>query len=148
LYGVNAQNVWVENNVILRNGYSGISALGPGSVNLRNNIMVGNHEYGIIVDDDMRSNLKSNNIWHNYYPFNSNAKVDRTNKSMDPLFVSISPFSLDASCQKDSPMQGAGENGVSIGLWDGTSSSPPSPSSSSSGYDDPKSSPKSSKSSK
>lgn len=148
LYGVNAQNVWVENNVILRNGYSGVSALGPGSVNLRNNIMVGNHEYGIIVDDDMRSNLKSNDIWHNYYPFNSNAKVDRTNKSMDPLFVSISPYSLDASCQKDSPMQGAGENGVSIGLWDGTSVSVPTPASGSSGYDDSKTSPKSSKSSK
>src|ERR1035437_688974 len=126
LYGVNAQNVWGENNVIVRNGYSGVSALGPGSVNLRNNIMVGNHEYGVIIDDDMRSNLKSNNIWHNYYPFNSNAKVDRTNKSMDPLFVSISPYSLDASCQKESPMQGAGENGVSIGLWDGTSAPTPS----------------------
>jgi hypothetical protein len=127
LYGVNAQNVWVENNVILRNGYSGVSALGPGQVNLRNNIMVGNHEYGVIIDDEMRSNLKSNDIWHNYYPFNSNAKVDRTNKSMDPQFVSTSPFSLDASCQKASPLLGSGEDGVNIGLWDGTSmpSTPP-----------------------
>jgi hypothetical protein len=121
LYGVNAQNVWVENNVILRNGYSGVSALGPGQVNLRNNIMVGNHEYGIIIDDEMRSNIKSNNIWHNYYPFNANAKVDRSNKSMDPLLVSSSPYSLNAALQKESPMFGSGENGVSIGLWDGES---------------------------
>ena len=120
LYGVNAQNVWVENNVIVRNGYSGVSALGPGQVNLRNNILVGNHEYGIIVDDEMRSNIKSNDIWHNYYPFNSNAKVDRSNKSMDPQFASISPFSLDVSCQKESPMLGSGENGVDIGIWSGT----------------------------
>jgi hypothetical protein len=121
LYGINAQNVWVENNVILRNGYSGISALGPGLVNLRNNILVGNHEYGVIVDDEMRSNIRSNNIWHNYYPFNENAKVDRSNKSMDPLFTNLSAYGLDASCTKDSPMLGAGEGGVNIGLWDGAS---------------------------
>jgi hypothetical protein len=128
LYGINAQNVWVENNVILRNGYSGISALGPGLVNLRNNVLVGNHEYGVIIDDEMRSNIKSNNIWHNYYPFNENAKVDRTNKSMDPLLASMSAFSLDASSTKESPMLGAGEGGVNIGLWDGAS--PPTTSSS------------------
>lgn len=120
LYGVNAQNVWVENNVIVRNGYSGVSALGPGQVNLRNNILVGNHEYGVIVDDEMRSNIHHNNIYHNYYPFSQNAKVDRTNKSQDPMFKSISPFDLQLDCQSESPMIGAGENSVDIGLSDGS----------------------------
>lgn len=120
LYGVNAQNVWIENNVIVRNGYSGISALGPGRVNLRNNIMVGNHEYGVFVDKEMDVRINNNNIWHNYYPFNKYAKVNKTNLSLDPLFLSPSPFSLNLYCQKESPMLGRGEGKVDIGLYNGS----------------------------
>ncbi len=130
MYGVNAQNVWVENNVILRNGYSGISALGTGTVNLRNNIMVGNHEYGVFIDKEMQSNIRSNNIWHNYNPFNSYAKVERSNKSMDPVFRSYSAYTLNADVQDGSPMLSAGESEVNIGLWDGVRRAP-APSSSS-----------------
>lgn len=123
LYGVNAQNVWIENNVIVRNGYSGISALGPGRVNLRNNIMVSNHEYGVFVDKEMDARINNNNIWHNYYPFNKYAKVNKTNLSLDPLFLSASPFSLNLNCQRESPMLGRGEGKVDIGLFSGTYSS-------------------------
>ena len=131
LYGVNAQNVWIENNVIVRNGYSGVSALGPGRVNLRNNIMVGNHEYGLFVDQEMDVRSNNNNIWHNYYPFNQYAKVNKTNLSLDPLFNSPSPFSLNLYCQKESPMLGRGEGKVDIGLYNGASVPDQSPSSSS-----------------
>lgn len=120
LYGVNAQNVWIENNVIVRNGYSGISALGPGRVNLRNNILVGNHEYGVFVDKEMDVRINNNNIWHNYYPFNKYAKVNKTNLSLDPLFISASPFSLNLNCKNESPMLGRGEGKVDIGLYNGS----------------------------
>lgn len=120
LYGVNAQNVWIENNVIVRNGYSGVSALGPGRANLRNNILVGNHEYGVFVDKEMDVRINNNDIWHNYYPFNKYAKVNKTNLSLDPLFISGSPFSLNLNCQKESPMLGRGEGKVDIGLYNGS----------------------------
>jgi OOP family OmpA-OmpF porin len=143
LYGVNAQNVWIENNVIVRNGYSGISALGPGRVNLRNNILVGNHEYGVFVDQEMDVRINNNNIYHNYYPFNKYAKVNKTNLSLDPLFLSASPFSLNLYCQKESPMLGRGEGKVDIGLYNGVSlpeESSSSSSSRSSSYSEPTSS--------
>lgn len=136
LYGVNAQNVWIENNVIVRNGYSGISALGPGRVNLRNNILVSNHEYGVFVDQEMDVRINNNDIWHNYYPFNKYAKVNKTNLSLDPLFLSPSPFALNLNCQNESPMMGRGEGKVDIGLFSGTYSPESSTSSSPTGSED------------
>lgn len=118
LYGVNAQNVWVENNVILRNGYSGISLLGPTRANLRNNILVWNHEYGLFVDEESQAKINNNNIWRNYYPFNRYAKVNKTNLSVDPQFISSSVFSLNLFCVPNSPMLGRGEGKVDVGLME------------------------------
>ncbi|MEK7392100.1 MAG: hypothetical protein AAB214_05995, partial [Fibrobacterota bacterium] len=119
----------------------GISALGPGRVNMRNNILVGNHEYGVFVDQEMDVRINNNNIYHNYYPFNKYAKVNKTNLSLDPLFLSASPFSLNLYCQKESPMLGRGEGKVDIGLYNGVSLPDESSSSSrSSSYSEPASS--------
>ena len=118
LYGVNAQNVWVENNVILRNGYSGMSLLGPTRANLRNNIMVWNHEYGLFVDEESKAKINNNTIWRNYYPFNTFAQVNKTNLSVDPQFLAPSVSQLNLFCIPNSPMLGRGEGKVDIGLME------------------------------
>lgn len=108
----------IKNNVILRNGYSGITLLGPTRANLRNNIMVWNHEYGLFVDEESQAKINNNNIWRNYYPFNRYAKVNKTNLSVDPQFISSSVFSLNLFCVPNSPMIGRGEGKVDVGLME------------------------------
>jgi outer membrane protein OmpA-like peptidoglycan-associated protein len=119
LYGVNGKDMWVENNVILDNGYSGISLMGPTRVRIRNNIIIRNNEYGIYTDDEATAvAVRHNNIWRNYYPFNTRTKVDKTNLSVNPLFKNGSVFVMDYYPAPKSQMLGKGEGGTDIGLMD------------------------------
>lgn len=118
-YGVNGKDMWLENNVILNNGYSGIELLGPSRVRIRNNIIVYNKEYGIFTDNEATAAaVRHNDIWRNYYPFNSRTKVDKTNLSVNPLFKNASAFVLDFYPAAKSQMLGKGEGGTDIGLMD------------------------------
>jgi outer membrane protein OmpA-like peptidoglycan-associated protein len=119
LFGVNGKDMWVENNVILDNGYSGISLMGPTRVRVRNNIIIKNNEYGIFTDDEATAvAVRHNNIWRNYYPFNSRTKVDKTNLSVNPIFKNGSVFVMDYYPAPKSQMLGKGEGGTDIGLMD------------------------------
>jgi len=119
LYGVNGKDMWLENNVILDNGYSGISLMGPTRVRIRNNIIIRNNEYGIFTDDEATAvAVRHNNIWRNYYPFNSRTKVDKTNLSVNPIFKNGSVFVMDYYPGTKSQMLGKGEGGTDIGLMD------------------------------
>lgn len=119
LYGVNGKDMWLENNVILDNGYSGISLMGPTRVRIRNNIIIRNNEYGIFTDDEATAvAVRHNNIWRNYYPFNSRTKVDKTNLSVNPIFKNGSVFVMDYYPGNKSQMLGKGEGGTDIGLMD------------------------------
>ncbi len=118
-YGVNGKENWIENNVILDNGYSGIALMGPTRARIRNNIIVRNNEYGIFTDDEATAvSVRHNDIWRNYYPFNSRTKVDKTNLSVNPLFKNSSPFVLNFYPAPKSQMLGKGEGGADIGLMD------------------------------
>lgn len=118
-YGVNGKDGWIENNVILDNGYSGIALMGPTRVRIRNNVIVRNNEYGIYTDDEATAvSVRHNDIWRNYYPFNSRTKVDKTNLSVNPLFKNSSAFVLDFYPAPKSQMLGKGEGGTDIGLMD------------------------------
>lgn len=119
LFGVNGKDMWVENNVVLDNGYSGIALMGPTRVRIRNNVIIKNGEYGIFTDEEATAvAVRYNDIWRNYYPFNSRTKVDKTNLSVNPLFKNGSMFVMDFYPAPKSQMLGKGEGGTDIGLMD------------------------------
>ena len=58
---------------------------------VRNNIVQENREYGIYSDPASgQSQIVYNNIYKNVIPFNRYTKINKTNISHDPLFLSPS----------------------------------------------------------
>ena len=90
-WGAKSLDAYIEQNVVLRNGYSGLTLKGPTNLVARNNIFMENHYYGVFADPAAgQTKVEYNNIYKNYYPFNQFIKVNRTNVSLDPKFISPS----------------------------------------------------------
>ena len=107
----------VEQNVVLRNGYSGLTLKGPSNIVARNNIFMENHYYGVYADPAAgQTKIEYNNIYKNYYPFNRFIKVNRTNVSLDPRFINPSLFKPNFYCNSKSPMLKRGKGKLDIGL--------------------------------
>ena len=49
-WGAKSLDAFIEHNVVLRNGYSGLALKGPTNVVARNNIFMENHYYGVFAD--------------------------------------------------------------------------------------------------
>lgn len=110
-------NTAIEHNVILENYYSGIHCANNTQVVIRNNIIYDNDEYGIFCDNHAkRTRIVYNNIYKNYFAFNDNAVVDRTNISREPLFINEGYPYFNLYVKSISPCKHKGENGVDIGL--------------------------------
>lgn len=116
-WGAKSLDAFIEQNVVLRNGYSGLALKGPTNVIARNNIFMENHYYGVFADPAAgQTKVEYNNIYKNYYPFNQFIKVNRTNVSLDPKFKNPSLSSPDFYCQSTSPMLKRGKGKLDIGL--------------------------------
>lgn len=116
-WGAKSLDAYIEQNVVLRNGYSGLALKGPTNVIARNNIFMENHYYGVFADPAAgQTKVEYNNIYKNYYPFNQFIKVNRTNVSLDPKFKNASLSKPDFFCQSTSPMLKRGKGKLDIGL--------------------------------
>ncbi|MCL2260403.1 MAG: OmpA family protein [Fibromonadales bacterium] len=118
-WGAKSLDSKIEQNVVLRNGYSGLALKGPSNVVVVNNIFMENHYYGVFADPASgQTRMDYNNIYKNYYPFNRFIKINRTNVSLDPLFKNPSVFSPNFYVQPKSPMVKRGQGRRDIGLID------------------------------
>ncbi len=116
-WGAKSLDAYVEQNVVLRNGYSGLALKGPSNIVARNNIFMENHYYGVFADPAAgQTKIEYNNIYKNYYPFNRFIKVNRTNVSLDPKFISPSLSKPNFFCNSKSPMLKRGKGKLDIGL--------------------------------
>ena len=116
-WGAKSLDAYVEQNVVLRNGYSGLALKGPTNIIARNNIFMENHYYGVFADPAAgQTKVEYNNIYKNYYPYNQFIKVNRTNVSLDPKFISPSLGKPNFFCQSTSPMIKRGKGKLDIGL--------------------------------
>jgi OOP family OmpA-OmpF porin len=79
-WGAKSLDTRIENNVVIRNGYSGFTLKGPCRIVVRNNIIQENREYGIYSDPASgQSQIVYNNIYNNVIPFNRYTKINKTN---------------------------------------------------------------------
>lgn len=116
-WGAKSLDAYVEHNVVLRNGYSGLALKGPTNLVARNNIFMDNHYYGVFADPAAgQTKVEYNNIYKNYYPFNQFIKVNRTNVSLDPKFINYSLSKPNFYPQATSPMVKRGKGKLDIGL--------------------------------
>jgi outer membrane protein OmpA-like peptidoglycan-associated protein len=116
-WGAKSLDSKVEQNVVLRNGYSGLALKGPSNIIAVNNIFMENHYYGVFADPASgQTRMDYNNIYKNYYPFNRFIKVNRTNVSLEPMFKNPSIFNPDFYVQPKSPMVKRGHSRKDIGL--------------------------------
>jgi outer membrane protein OmpA-like peptidoglycan-associated protein len=116
-WGAKSLDSKIEQNVVLRNGYSGLALKGPSNVVAVNNIFMENHYYGVFADPASgQTRMDYNNIYKNYYPFNRFIKINRTNVSLDPMFKNPSIFNPDFFVQTKSPMVKRGYAKLDIGL--------------------------------
>jgi outer membrane protein OmpA-like peptidoglycan-associated protein len=116
-WGAKSLDSKIEQNVVYRNGYSGLALKGPSNVVAVNNIFMENHYYGVFADPASgQTRMDYNNIYKNYYPFNRFIKINRTNVSLDPMFKNPSAFDPDFYVQPKSPMLKRGASRLDIGL--------------------------------
>ncbi len=117
-WGAKSLDTRIENNVVMRNGYSGFTLKGPCRIVVRNNIVQENREYGIYSDPASgQSQIVYNNIYKNVIPFNRYTKINKTNISHDPLYLNPS-LNNEANyfVAAKSPMVRRGYGQVDIGL--------------------------------
>ncbi len=116
-WGAKSLDTRIENNVVLRNGYSGLTLKGPSRIMIRNNILMENHEYGVYSDPASgQSQIIYNNIFKNVIPFNRYSRVNKTNISNEPMFLNPSLGSPNFFVASKSPMVRRGYGQVDIGL--------------------------------
>jgi outer membrane protein OmpA-like peptidoglycan-associated protein len=116
-WGAKSLDTRIENNVVIRNGYSGFTLKGPCRIVVRNNIIQENREYGIYSDPASgQSQIVYNNIYKNVIPFNRYTKINKTNISHDPLFLSPGLGDPNYFVAAKSPMVRRGYGQVDIGL--------------------------------
>jgi outer membrane protein OmpA-like peptidoglycan-associated protein len=118
LESVRGTRTSIDHNVIMENGYSGIFGAGRTEVLVRNNILMGNKQYGIFLGPESRkTRIVNNNIYKNRISFNENADNQSTrqqNISADPQFVNAA--FLNFNVKTASPCKGKGEDESDIGL--------------------------------
>jgi OmpA-OmpF porin, OOP family len=116
-WGAKSLDTRIEHNVILRSGYNGLTLKGPSRIVVRNNIIMENHEHGIFSDPAAgQSQVTYNNIYKNYLPFNRYTKINKTNLSLEPMFLEPGLAEPNFFCAAKSPMIRRGYGQQDIGL--------------------------------
>jgi OmpA-OmpF porin, OOP family len=118
IWGAKALDTRIENNVLIRNGYSGLALRGPSRVVVRNNVIMENLEYGIYSDPaSSQSQIIYNDIFHNVSSINRYANASsKSNISADPMFLNSSLSHPNFFCAVRSPLRRRGYDQVDIGL--------------------------------
>jgi len=117
VWGAKSLDSRLENNVILRNGYSGLSLRGPTRIIVRNNVFMGNREYGIYSDPDAgQSQVIYNDIFQNVMSFNRYTKVNTSNIPSDPMFSDAGLTTPNFFPARHSPLIRRGYEQKDIGL--------------------------------
>ena len=125
IWGAKGTKANIEQNVVIRNGYSGLSLKGPTNVTVRNNIFTENHFYGIFADPAAgQTKVEYNDIYKNYYPFNRFIKVPRTNLAVEPKFINRSLSRPNYHVSAKSPLAKRGKGRLDIGLIDQDEAAP------------------------
>lgn len=107
----------IDHNVILENGYCGIFCAHRSEVLIRNNILIGNKQYGVFVAPEARkTRIINNNLYLNRLSFNSFAVVHQSNIYKEPVFISPGHPEYNYFVKPTSPCKSTGENGTDIGL--------------------------------
>lgn len=117
LESVRGTRTAVSSNVIIENGYSGIFCANATEVLVKNNILEGNHHYGLYASPQARrTRITYNSFYNNRQGFSRNALVNKTNVS-EPSFYRAPRFpDYNFYLADSSPLKGKGENGIDIGL--------------------------------
>ncbi len=117
VWGAKSLDTRIEQNVVMRNGYSGLCLKGPSRIIVRNNIFIGNHEYGVFSDPAAaQSQIVYNDIYKNVMPFNRYTRINKSNISQEPMFIDPSLSSPNYFCAARSPMIHRGYSELDIGL--------------------------------
>ena len=83
-WGAKSLDAYVEHNVVLRNGYSGLALKGPTNLVARNNIFMENHYYGVFADPAAgQTKVEYNNIYKNYYCQSTSPMLKRGKGKLD-----------------------------------------------------------------
>jgi outer membrane protein OmpA-like peptidoglycan-associated protein len=116
-WGTKSYDFRIEHNVIMRNGYSGLTLMGPTNVVIVNNIIMENHYYGIFAEPAAgQTRVEYNNIFKNYYPFNAFVRVPRTNLDTEPRLINMSLAKPNFMASSKSPLKNRGMGKRDIGL--------------------------------
>lgn len=116
---VRSLNTIIEHNVIAENNYSGIMLAGSSEVIIQNNVLIGNKQFGVWVNEGARrSRIIYNNFYMNRSPYNNFAQIDRTDISVDPGYRQTGGvFNTSDFFSTPSPvLKGKGRDGGDIGL--------------------------------
>ncbi len=117
LESVRGTRTAIDHNVIVENGYCGIFAAHHTAVAIHNNIIMGNKQYAVFVGPGAKkTRVVYNNIYNNRAPFNPIARVDKTNISKDPKFISPGFPKFNYYVKQTSPCKEQGQNNSDIGL--------------------------------
>ena len=103
----------IDHNVIVENGYAGISSNDGSAVLITNNIIYKNKEYGVHFDkESLDSRFEYNNLFGNTLEVSQGFNVSQSNIHDDPGFVSSTTFELNEL----SPCRKMGEDATDVGL--------------------------------
>ncbi len=107
----------IDHNVILENGYCGIFCAHRSEVLIRNNILLGNKQFGVFIAPEARKTRVINNDFYlNRLSYNSIAVVHQSNIYKEPFFISPGHPEYNYFIKPTSPCKSTGENGTDIGL--------------------------------
>lgn len=117
LESVRGTRTAIDHNVIVENGYCGIFAAHRTEVLIRNNIFAENKQYGVYVGPQaVKTRIIYNNSFLNRSGYNSEAVINSTNISKEPMFISAGYPEFNYFVKPVSPCKARGENGTDIGL--------------------------------
>jgi parallel beta-helix repeat protein len=118
---------YIANNVMAENRYSGVMLSGQSEVFLENNVFFFNKQYGVFVTEGARrSRIVHNSFFGNRILGNEIAHIDGTNISGDPGYKAVSGKDGGYAfwIAAPEPLRGKGRDGADIGVTRRTFYSP------------------------
>jgi len=78
----------IDHNIIIENGYAGVSSNDGSSVLITNNIIYKNKEFGVCFDkESMQSRFEYNDLFGNVLEVSQGFNISQNNIHQDPMFV-------------------------------------------------------------
>ena len=107
---------YISNNVIAENTYCGVMLAGQSEVLLENNVFYFNKQYGVFTSDGARkSRIVYNSFYGNRQAGNATSQIDRTNMYNDPGYTAFSATGYTFLNVWPEMLRGKGKDGADIG---------------------------------